>query len=395
MLLIFACHFFCVCLQISGGFVCRVEKRGCSDICPRQGAEGFFPGHPLLWRPVSAGTHAHDTFTCFYVPKGPGEAVGVDGASGGRTPASSVGATLCAMPGPPFPAHHIIQARFLSLFCEKPCVSTGVAGVLAPRDCACAPAWQEKCRLGENPESGGACLASGAGEGRGVRGGGRKCGRGRWLASKGTHCCLPSWPGGLLWAEERGPHKVTARSRAAGCPPSLHLVPLPPSLPPFLSPSLHSFFPSFLVPSLLPSSFPPPSALLSSSLPPSLFTPSPLSPLPPTPTKDPRCCCSALQAEPSCRERAFAHLNSAWWGSRKGARGVGIIRTLLKVWAVLLGALLYLEGQRRPLKGWGNLPRVSVFQGERFSPQREEDVQRLGDRTWFGVCEEAGRFRED
>lgn len=74
---------------------------------------------------------------------------------------------------------------------------------------------------------------------------------------------------------------------------------------------------------------------------------------------------------------------------------MGILCTLPKVWAVLLGALLYLEGQRRPLKGWGKLPRVSVFQGERFSQQREEDVQRLGDRTWFGVCEEPGRFGED
>lgn len=109
-------------------------------------------------------------------------------------------------------------------------------------------------------------------------GGGGSVVRARWLASRGARCRLPSWPGGLLWAEERGPRKVTARSRAAGCLPPLVLLPfLHPVLLPFLPFSLHSFFPSFLLPSLLPSSFPPPSPLLLT--PPSLFTPSPVSPL--------------------------------------------------------------------------------------------------------------------
>lgn len=118
----------------------------------------------------------------------------MDGGQWGKKPQALRGATICAAPGPPFPAHRIIQARFLLLLSEKPCVSTGVAGVPALGDCACAPAHflEEKCRLGENPSQ--AALAS-LGCRRGLVGEDVREGPGAW--HRGVHAAAgPAGRGG-------------------------------------------------------------------------------------------------------------------------------------------------------------------------------------------------------
>ena len=105
--------------------------------------------------------------------------------------------------------------------------------MLAPRDCACAPAWEEKCRLGENLESGVQALASGTGENwwEGCAG----IGPGGWHTMHCAHASSLGEP--LSPAKERSPHKVTVRSRAA--------VSFPPSLPSFFRSQSPSFLPSF------------------------------------------------------------------------------------------------------------------------------------------------------
>lgn len=72
----------------------------------------------------------------------------------------------------------------------------------------------------------------------------------------------------------------------------------------------------------------------------------------------------------------------------------GSIHTLLKFWAVLLGALLCLEGQRRPLKSRGNLAQGLRFPGERVFSTEGRSCTKAGRKYRVCVCEESGRFRE-
>lgn len=129
-----------------------------SDICPSEGGEGFSPVHPSPCLPGPAGSLVLNTFTAFSVQEG--QCVGGWGPAG-KKPPSPFRVPPSGNPRPPFPSLRrggwsrshpgIIQACFPFLsFSEKLCVSTGVAGVRAPRDCACTPAWEEKCLLGEN-----------------------------------------------------------------------------------------------------------------------------------------------------------------------------------------------------------------------------------------------------
>lgn len=160
----------------------------------------LLPCAPLARVSAPASTHACNIFTA--------SRAGGAGGDGGRWepvreahPQSSLGATIRATPKPPFsaggswqgpfpPQHHPSSFPSLS-FSEKLCVSTGVAGVFAPRDCACAPAWEEKCRLGEN-QSGAGTLASGAGGSRWEGSGGR--GPGGWHGGRACACLAQGAP---------------------------------------------------------------------------------------------------------------------------------------------------------------------------------------------------------
>lgn len=279
-------------------------------------------------------------------------------------------------PGPPFLAGgggcgwslshpSTIQARspFLS-FSEKLCVSTGVAGVLAPGDCACARAGGEKCRLGENPSQ---ARRSPRAQGALV---GRECWeRARWLARRRA----PAAPGApLRSAGEGGPHKATARSRAAGSlPPSLlpfHIPPLSPLpsfplLPPSPTPSLPFFLGFLFLPLLFPSflCFSFPSHSFSSFLLPRPFLhpPSHTHGAPANAPSAPSCT-QLLGERLYLTTQELSAYREIWWVDPAmrpmPSRGSGL---------VLLGALLYLEGQGKPLQeGRGNWAWVSVFQVE-------------------------------
>lgn len=122
------------------------------------------------------------------------------------------------------------------------------------------------------------------------------------------------------------------------------------------------------------------------SLPPSLFPPScPPASLPSlrSPT--------VLLSSPSGTQLQGERLPHGEPGGCADDIGCLVIHALVKVQVTLPGASLCLEGQRKSLKSRGHLA-CSVFQCElrdRCSWQREQLIQRLGDREGLGVSEEA------